>query len=165
MVQRYRYSISQARESERLLKKGIKDICKKVGEDTVHKLQTYIKLYWYDRYSPEDYKRTGDFVDAVGYEIQNETSVVIYIDFTKIRHRAEYDNWGQHVGFDGNDFTEGLVEFIEDGRFSSGKRGSPNNPRFGKGSKAIEKTMNWLNKKVNSEIMRQVNVLINRSFS
>ena len=41
---RYRYTISQVKKSEKLLKKDIETIKKKVGEDMVHKLQTYIKF-------------------------------------------------------------------------------------------------------------------------
>lgn len=161
MDSRYRYTISQIKKSTKLLNKNIDEICRKVGEDTVNKLKTYIKLYWYDRYSPEDYERTYSLKNAVSYEIENQ-SVYIYIDTDAfVRHKPDI-GWGQHVGFDGRDFSEGLVEFVEYGRFLSGKSGSRTNPRIGDGSGAIEKTMNWLNKKVNTEIMNKINIAIDK---
>lgn len=161
MSDRYRYTISQIKKNAKLLNKDIDTICKKVGEDTVNKLKTYIKLYWYDRYSPEDYERTYSLRNAVSYKIIDQ-SVYIYIDTNAFIYHKSDNGWGQHIGFDGKDFSEGLMDFVEYGRFTSGKSGSLTNPRIGDGSGAIEKTMNWLNKKVNTEILKKINIAIDK---
>ena len=148
---------------EKLLNRSITDILQKIGEDTVNKVRVYIRMYWYNRYSPEDYERTQSLLEAVSYQIKNNT-VVIYIDEEKLEHGTPFKKWGQHVGFDGSDFGAGLMEFIENGVFDSGKTGSPNNPRIGNGSEAIRRTTEWLNKYINDEVKRRLGVKLGVTF-
>jgi hypothetical protein len=152
---RYRYTISQSKKIQKLLDKSIMEILHKVGQDTVNKLKVYVNQYWYSRYSPEDYQRTYSFLESVSYEVKKNV-VTIKFDTEKFAH-ATTNGWGQHRGFDGDDFNEGLIEFIETGSFSSGKTGSLSNPRIGSnGSRAIEKTRTWLNKHLSDEVKKQV---------
>lgn len=161
---RYQYAISQSKRLEKLLNQSIEKILKKLGEDTVHKVKVFIKQYWYDRYSPLEYERleeNGGLLGAVSYTIE-DNSVRIHIDESKLIHASahldKYNQgfWGQHRGFDGKDFGEGLIEFVENGRFDSGRVGSTGNPRIGHGSGAIQKTINWLNKYLDGEVKRMI---------
>lgn len=158
MAKQYKYAISRAKEFDKLLKKSASEIMDRIGQDTVNKLKVYIRLYWYDRYSPTDYDRTYSLLNSVSYKVEGNT-VKIYIDENKLIH-ATQSGWNQHMSFDGEDFSAGLIEFIENGRFDSGKTGTKTNPRIGKGSKAIEKTLRWLNKYINQEVKRQLSIVL-----
>lgn len=158
MARQYKYTISRTKELDNLLKKSIREIMDRVGQDTVNKLKVYIKLYWYDRYSPKDYDRTYNLLNSVSYRVK-EDSVEIYIDEDKLVHAVQA-GWNQHMSFDGEDFSAGLIEFIENGKFSSGKTGAKSNPKVGKGSKAIERTTIWLNKYINQEIKKQLSIVL-----
>lgn len=145
---------------EALLKKEIDVILKKIGEDTVNKLKVYVRQYWYNRYTPKDYERTYSFLESISYRIERNT-VEIYFDEEKFDHIFVNDGWGVHVGFDGDDFGSGLIEFIENGTFDSGNKGSLTNPRVGDHSGAIEKTKKWLDKYVKDEVKKQLQIGLN----
>lgn len=147
-----KYDISRTKKMQKLLEKDINTILHTIGKDMVQKLQMYTARYWYNNYTPADYRRTYTFLNSISYTVDG-SGVYLYYDFNELKRLENADNWNSHMGFDGEDFSKGLIEFIETGRFSSGKRGSNNNPRYGKrGSYAIEKTIRWLNKYINDDI-------------
>lgn len=168
----YRYTISQTKKMEELMKKTLDEVLDQVGQDTVQKLRVYIKQYWYDRYVPEDYERTESLVDCISYKKENG-KVMIYFDESKVEHKdngpgewgsytsfGHYDNGGTWVAGEdmmlSDDFHSGLIEFIENGKFNSGKRGSLNNPRHDMGgSHAVDKTKEWLRKYLNNEVQKR----------
>lgn len=151
-----KYHITTVKEVEKMLRKNIEGVLKDIGEDTCEKLRVYTKQYWYDRYTPEDYERTYSLLNSISYEIDG-MHVHIYYDFDSWEFSKDRaDAWGQHVGFDYQDFTEGLIEFVENGKFYSGRLGSHSNPRIGDKSLAIEKTQRWLDKYLNQQIRKRL---------
>lgn len=62
------------------------------------------------------------------------------------------------MSFDGSDFGEEIMYFIENGIYPSGKYGSWHNPRIGDSSGAIQKTINWLNRYIREETLRQLEI-------
>lgn len=152
----YRYTISQTKKINKLLKKEIGDILEKIAQDVTNKVKVYIRQYWYYNYSPLDYERTFSLLEAVSYQIdRTNQEVYIYIDEQKLIYNVQ-SGWGQHIGFDGNKFSEGLIEFVENGIFDSGRTGSQNNPKIGKGSFAIQRTIKWLNKYLKNKITSEL---------
>ena len=61
----YKYTISQTKKMEKLLKKDVKEIYKKAAEDIINKLKVFYNQYWANRYSPEDYERTHTFIKSI----------------------------------------------------------------------------------------------------
>lgn len=139
---------------------AVKNQLNKIGKDTVDKLKEYTKKYWYSNYTPSDYQRTYSFLNTIRYRIfPSIPRVAIFYDFRLLDHAVNKDGWGTHVGFDGKQFNEGLVQFIENGTFYSGNKGA--SPRAGKGgSGAIEKTEKWLEEYLDKEVKRRLELTI-----
>lgn len=112
-----------------------------IAKETKNKMQEYIETYWYDVYSPIDYERTYDVLRSIDVKFENDV-VVIFYNADKIFSTPNLGSWGEHSGFDFGDFSEGIIEYVENG--VSG--GSIQNPRLGDtGAKAIPRTRGWLN--------------------
>ena len=132
----------------------IKEELNSLGQEIVDKLRTYTQE-WYDTYSPIDYQRSYDVLDSISYNVSGYDLRVIF-DMRKIRGATLNDKkgWQQHRGFDGVDFTWGLINFIENG----GNGGIASNPRRNDGGiHMIEKTQKWIDeylKKRTKEIIR-----------
>lgn len=157
---KYKYTISKSKEIDNLLKKKVSEILDIVGEDVVQKLKEYIKKYWYDTYSPECYKRTGNLINSVKYE-KSRSYVYIYIDEYELGSAVNFSEpWNTHAGFDAEVFGAGLMEFIENGRYDSGKIGSKSNPRIGYSAKVIRRLNTWLKRYVDNEIKRRIRMVI-----
>lgn len=155
------YRITNAEQLNKLMELPLASLLEEVGKDTVKKLKVFTKQYWYDKYLPEDYKRTYSFLESASYEITGRggsMKLAVYFDLNKLIYKVDENGWGAHVGFDGEDFTEGMIRFIEDGKFySSGRIGSPCNPRAGKkGAGMIEKTSKWLERYLDTEIKKKI---------
>lgn len=137
---------------EVIVTKITKDLYK-LGEDTANKLREYT-YKWYDNYFPKDYQRTQDLINSITFKV-DKLSVYIYFDTSKIRsiERRLSGNvaWNAHMGFDGEDFTKGLIEWIEDDANS----GSKSNPRRNhQGVKMIQNTQQWLRGYLDKETQR-----------
>ena len=157
---KYRYTISQKKKMEKLLQKQNDDmverlntILQKVGEDVVHKMQVYINQYWYNRYEPKNYirlKEDGGFLSAISFKVEKQ-KVNIFFDWDKMEYYPPEDGFlGNHVGFDGNPFTEGLIQYIDQGSFYS------ETLKKRKGSYFLSKTQKWLEKTISKEVEKEI---------
>lgn len=117
-------------------------------------MKEYIRLYWYEKYTPEDYQRTYSLLRSIKYKIV-ENSVQIYMDSNALEYHLT-TGWGQHVGFDGSNFGNGLLEFIENGVYNSGKTGSMANPRIGDGSNFFSRTVDYVNQYAKANVLKKL---------
>lgn len=159
------YVISYANKVNKLISQGIDKILEQVAKDVENKLKNYIQNYWYDKYSPKDYERTYSLLDAISSKIDyTNNTVTIYFDEDKFDYISNKNGWGSHRGFYGTkwdeDFGNGLIEFIENGVFDSGKFGSFSNPRIKHGSHALYATEQWINRYVKSEIKKRLSIYL-----
>ena len=112
-----KYSVSYTKKLNKLLQKPIHNILETTGVDISNKVKEYIQRYWYDTYEPKDYERTKSLLEAVSFKIEGN-SVIVYIDEKKFVHSTQ-EGWSQHRGFDGVNFSEGLIQFVENGVYNS----------------------------------------------
>jgi hypothetical protein len=153
---KYQYTISYTKRLEALMQKEIDEILKKIGEDVTQKVKDYIQKYWYDTYTPKDYTRTDSLLESVSYKIEDGT-VIVYIDEGKFQYGLQ-DGWGSHISFNGERFGSELIQFVENGIYDSGEKGSSRNPRIGDASHAIERVNKWLERYVKAEVRSRINM-------
>lgn len=168
----YKYTISQTKKMEKLLKKDVKEIYKKAAEDIINKLKVFYNQYWANRYSPEDYERTHTFVKSIKYENSSDTDIYIYFDQNELKRIKNVGGWGSYTNFQGDPsftteetFFNSFVEYIETGYFGSNQTGGHitgnwTNPRIGDGSYFIERTLKWLNRYMQYEVERKIGLKI-----
>lgn len=88
-------------------------------------LVKYVEKYWYGRENGTHnyYNRTMEFVDSITaskVKIQGNTlSGEVFFDTTKIGSYNDYPNWGQHQGLHGENVSELIPWYIEEGNKSS----------------------------------------------
>lgn len=156
----YKYSINKAKKIDKLLKGKVGILLETTGQDVVHKIREYLLKYWYGTYTPKNYERTKSLLDSVDYKV-SRSYVTVYIKEENFISAVQGTNlWNQHMGFDEEAFGAGLIEFIENGKFDSGKVGSLNNPRIGNGSHIIKKVNTWLKRYIDKEIKRRLKMEI-----
>lgn len=130
----------------------------KIAEDVVKKVRRYIIDNWYNTYKPMSYKRTLGLRDSLRYTIRDK-KIQIYFD-RRLFSKAKVNDgkgWQPHIGFDGNVFIDGLIDFLNDG----GDGGVITNPRrndggidfLGEAEKIINEYANRLAKKKMKMIM------------
>lgn len=104
---------------------------------TKEQLKESVNALWYSTYSPTDYNRTYELIDAVsGRVIKNSRgnyTIEVYFDEALMTSKPSTYGWGAHSGFDGGDFRSGLIKSI-----IHGMRGSKTNPRYGESTNVIE---------------------------
>lgn len=106
---------------EKYLKNCLIRAVDQAAKKTVEYLVEYIQRNWYDKYSPESYKRTFDFIRSASktdatFTGKNEVTSMIYFDVSKIK--ARYYGPGKlnaHAGFDGASTAEMIPAWIERG--------------------------------------------------
>lgn len=115
------------------LNQAAQDIMNKTKEQ----LRASVNSLWYSTYSPTDYIRTYETIDAVsGRVIKNgkgNYTIEVYFDESLMSSKSNTYGWGTHSGFGGEDFRKGLIDSI-----IHGMRGSKNNPRYGESTNVIE---------------------------
>ena len=130
-----------------------------LGQAMVEKLKDYTQQ-WYSSYSPQDYERTGDLINSITYSVKGRTVRVIF-DMRKF-HTAKVNDgegWQPHRGFDGIEFTYGLIDWIENG----GNGGVLSNPRRDDGGiHMIENTQQWLDEYMDEQTKEIVNAVIRK---
>lgn len=153
----YKYANSKIGKMKKKLDNEIEKELHNLGKETVKKIKEYIN-YWYSSYQPEDYDRTYDLFNSVSYSVKNKT-VKIFFDMRKF-HTANVNGgvgWQPHKGFDGEKFTWGLIDWIENGDYNGGSEYNPR--RYDGGIHMIENTKKWINEyleKRSKEIVRVV---------
>ena len=161
-----KYMISRQKEMEKLLTKDISDIVEQVARDTVKKIKVFIRQYWYNKYTPQNYERTDSLYNSVKYEVDG-TDIYIYFDLDSAKRKeGDSESWGSYTDFKDNpsfegDFWMNMIEYIDTGYFPVGI-GSLTNPRLGHGINFIEKTENWLNKYLRNKVNREIEIFIGR---
>lgn len=111
---------------------------KEIMDETKEKLRECVDSLWYKSYpSPKDYERTYELLNSVnGRIVKNGIGnyrIEVYLDPNLISSNPNSHGWGQHAGFSGIEFTEGLINSI-----IHGMGGSTNNPRYGESTNVIE---------------------------
>lgn len=104
---------------------------------TKEQLEESVYDLWYSIYSPNDYIRTFEIIDAVsGKVVKNSKgnyTIEVYFDENLMSSKSSTYGWGTHSGFDGGDFRKGLISSI-----IHGMGGSKTNPRYGESTNVIE---------------------------
>jgi hypothetical protein len=126
----------------------LEEILEQIARETVEYLRIYVDTLWYQDHWPDLYKRTYQLLDSITHSnIQrngNKFDISIYFDSSKIIPRwIEGNAWNEHMGFDGSEFTMGLVQTIEEGN------PSPFSPDYAEeGIGMFEATDKWLDKEL-----------------
>lgn len=160
-----KYVISRQKELEELLEKDIQDLLERIAQDTVKKIKVFIRQYWYNKYTPQNYKRTNSLYNSVTYVIEGK-HIYIYFDLSAAdRHPGNSEEWGSYTNFQGDPsfkeeiFWENMVEYIDTGKFPGGT-GSVNNPRLGHGIDFIAKTERWLDKYLKDKVDKEIKIFV-----
>ncbi len=108
-----------------------------IMQKTKEQLKDSINDLWYSTYSPTDYIRSYEIIDAVsGKVVKNSKgnyTIEVYFDENLMSSKSSTYGWGTHSGFDGGDFRKGLISSI-----IHGMGGSKTNPRYGEATNVIE---------------------------
>lgn len=108
-----------------------------IMQKTKAQLKESVNDLWYSTYSPTDYIRTYETIDAVsGKVVKNNKgnyTIEVYFDENLMSSKSSTYGWGTHSGFDGGDFRKGLISSI-----IHGMGGSKTNPRYGESTNVIE---------------------------
>ena len=108
-----------------------------IMQKTKEQLKESVNDLWYSTYSPTDYIRTYELLDAVsGKVVKNSKgnyTIEVYFDENLMSSKSITYGWGTHSGFDGGDFRKGLISSI-----IHGMGGSKTNPRYGESTNVIE---------------------------
>lgn len=132
----------------------------KVAEDTIKKVRSYIINEWYNKYTPEDYKRTLGLSDSLRYTIKNK-KIHIYFDrrYFPTRKVNNGIGWQPHRDFDGNLFIDGLIDFINDG----GNGGIHTNPRRNDGGiDFLSEAENIINDYADRLAKKQIKIVVDK---
>lgn len=146
---------------ENALNKEIRDILIDVGDETVDKIRKYLQENWYDTYDPTSYIRTMSLMDAVRYRIE-KNKVYVYFDrrYFSTRRVNDGNGWQPHRGFDGVEFIDGLIDWIEDG---TGGGGTIKNPRkYDGGIGVLDYAEKEINQYINTKVDKKIKVILNR---
>ncbi len=112
-------------------------VADEVMQKTKEKLKESIDDLWYGSYSPKDYSRSYEIINAVsGKVVKNSKgsyTIEVYFDENLMSSKSSTYGWGTHSGFDGGDFRKGLISSI-----IHGMGGSKTNPRYGESTNVIE---------------------------
>ena len=131
------YRIQKLNQISRTLQNDKKKFLMIILEDGKDKMREYVEQHWYGKYTPKDYERTDEVLNCISADIVGDT-VVIYYDESKISSFTNIDNWGSHIGFNGEPFEIAFVEYGVSGGVST-------NPRLGDaGANAIRRLKGWL---------------------
>ena len=129
----------------------LKAIADKVMADTKETLVKRLNDDFYKSYSPLDYERSYDLINAVdGRIVKNDVgnyTIEVFFDEAQIHPRSRA-GWNAHMGFDGKPFVHGLIEALENG-FKS-----PYTPRYGEEFKIISKTQKQA-EKIANKLLKQ----------
>lgn len=110
---------------------------KEIMDETKEQLRESVDKLWYSTYTPLDYARTYELIDAVNGRVvrngQGDYTVEVFFDADLMSTRANSKGWGAHMGFSEEDFREGLISSI-----IHGMGGSDMNPRKGESTNVIE---------------------------
>ena len=122
---------------------------KEIMEETKHKLEKCIDDLWYSNYSPQDYSRSYDLINAVNGRViknkQGNYTIEVFFDAKLMSSKPNLHGWGTHTGFSGRDFRQGLIDSI-----IHGMKGSKTNPRYGESANVIEVIQHEASKYANS---------------
>ena len=104
---------------------------------TKEQLKESVNTLWYSTYSPTDYIRTYELLDAVSGKVAKNSKgnyiIEVYFDESLMSTKSSTYGWGTHAGLGSGDFRSGLIDSI-----IHGMRGSRTNPRYGESTNIIE---------------------------
>lgn len=133
-----------------------RNILMAIAEEGVKKIKEYIKDEFYEKADKSPYyerlEEQGGFLATISYTILKNkkgipSQIRIYCDWDKLKRvyhpysPGETPQFDAHNGFDGKKFTEGLYDYIMDGKWNS-PYGNPS-PYAGIG-KGVNKTLSDL---------------------
>lgn len=112
-------------------------VANEIMQKTKEQLKESVNDLWYSTYSPTDYIRTHEVIDAVsGNVVKNSKgnyTIEVYFDENLMSSKSSTYGWGTHSSFNGGDFRKGLISSI-----IHGMGGSKTNPRYGESTNVIE---------------------------
>ena len=159
-----RFTEAKTKRIKTNLNNSINKKLDKIGKETRDKLHEYA-TEWYDDYHPIDYHRTYGFGRSPQYNIEGKSgdnkTIKVFFDMRMLAGRTENGGkgWQAHRSFDGTDFKQGLIDFIEEGDM-----GSPKNPRAGhSGVHMVQKTRQWLEEYLDEEVKDMIKGVIHDS--
>ena len=136
------------------------------GNEAVEKINKFISD-WYDEYIYDEndqnhYERTDQLKNCARYSITGN-NVKVYLDMRRLRSSTQNKGkgWQAHRSFDGEDFTYGLIDFLENGS-SNGNNGAKYNPRRNDfGIHFLEQTQDWINNYISKEVQKKIEIITN----
>lgn len=144
------------------------EVLNEVGKETVKFMQDYIDKNWYQTFTPKVYERTNAFRDSITYTlIRNPNSdtqrIMVYWSMEQLKAIHREKTWSAHQSFGtngsiGEDFTYGLIEWIDNGGFEGGVQTNPR--RLDGGIKITEATDRFLNDYLNKEVQKRIRLSI-----
>ena len=111
-----------------------RNILMAIAEEGVKKIKEYIKDEFYEKADKSPYyerlEEQGGFLATISYTILKNkkgipSQIRIYCDWDKLKRvyhpysPGETPQFDAHNGFDGKKFTEGLYDYIMDGKWNS----------------------------------------------
>lgn len=141
------------------IRKNNKSVLHQIGLEIEEEMKQYIMKELYQKYSPEDYARTYDYINSLTVSSVKESSsgyvIEIFFDANKISARSVSDRyWNQHMSIDGDDFSKHIPYIVE-----YGTNGSLHDRE---GIRVVEKTVEDL--KQGDLIKKARNILKSKGF-
>lgn len=106
------------------INKCLKVCMSDIGREVKDELQDYVMKNWYNEHTPTLYNRTYEFVESATFQVMMTSNKKIYCEvfFDPDKIKAMYDQdsfFNKHMSLGGEDITESLVGWIENGQKSS----------------------------------------------
>ena len=112
------------REFEQYVNVVIKQMVEDITQQTLMELRDYVMEEWYLNRTPSEYDRTYQFLDSlIAKDIKRVTNVFIGEVLSDPKEIIPMWNdesmWNWHMSVDGEDYSELITHFIEEGQSSS----------------------------------------------
>ena len=117
-------SVNSPKElQDKVLEPTTKALISKMSDEIYRHMYDLTQERVYDAYTPTNYERTGEFLESLTKEKGdiyggNIFQAKVYFDASKIKpvRSPVSGQWNQHMGLQGQKFTGGLVDVIEEGQ-------------------------------------------------
>ncbi len=132
-------------ELKKYMNEKIVKILNEIAQGVKEELYDKVKERLYDAWTPSQYERTEELLNSISktevYQENGFYCVKIFYDTDKIFPHTVEGKWGQHVDFSGNDTSEYVVLWIEEG--------TTDNPFPRKGINAMSDEKKWIEENYN----------------
>lgn len=160
-IEQYLNSISRHLRDD--IDEQIRLILLDTGNKAVEKINKFIND-WYGDYTPKNYQRTDCLRNCARFSITGKHSIKVYMDMRRLKSSTENNGkgWQAHRGFNGEDFTYGLIDFLENG----GKGvGSTHNPRrYDFGIQFLAQTQKFIDDYIAEQVDTRIKAFIKTNY-